>query len=263
MRSLSTHVPVFVSFFLVFSGFPQETATKGTQPGRDLQAIAMLRQSAAAMAQSVPSDSSATGTVTIVEGSSTDSGTIRILTRGAEETAEMMSLVSGQRAIIYSHGDAKEVTGTQSTNPPLELSVSDECPDFPLFVVTSMLNNPDEALRYVGSEILSGVSVQHVQAWNSFASRPRLQKLAPFSTKDIWFDTSSGLPLKIAYSRRAAVGAEPAIPVEVFFSNYTSVLGVQYPFQINKSFNGTPWQTIAIQKVSFNTGLTEAEFQIE
>jgi hypothetical protein len=87
--------------------------------------------------------------------------------------------------------------------------------------------------------------------------------LASFSTTDFWLDPSSGLPLKIAYSRRAGGGAVPAIPVAVSFSNYTNVNGVLYPFQINKSFNGTPWQTITIQSVSFNTGLTAAQFQVE
>jgi hypothetical protein len=38
---------------------------------------------------------------------------------------------------------------------------------------------------------------------------------------------------------------------------------VLYPFQINKSYNGTPWEAITIQSVSFNTGLTTAQFQVE
>jgi len=119
------------------------------------------------------------------------------------------------------------------------------------------------AFLYVGPETLNGASVQHIQVWNTFASKPHLQQLAAFSVKDIWFDTSSGLPVKIAYSRRAGGGSVPGIPVEVFFSNYTNVSGVLYPFQINKSYNGTPWQTITIQSVSFNTGLTDAQFQVE
>ena len=215
------------------------------------------------MASTIPADSSATGTVTVVEGSTIQSGSIQILTLGASQTSETLTLRDGQRTVIYSNGDAKEITGSESANPPLELIVSEQCPDFPLPLLLSALNNPDDAFRYIGQETLNGSSVQHVQFWNSFASKPRLQKLAPFSLKDIWFDASSSLPLKLSYSRRAGGGLIPSIPVEVSFSNYTKVSGVLYSFQINKSFNGTPWETITIQSVSFNTGLTDAQFQVE
>jgi hypothetical protein len=69
--------------------------------------------------------------------------------------------------------------------------------------------------------------------------------------------------MKISYSRRAGGQGVPSFPVEVSFSNYIRVNGVLYPFQINKSFNGTPWETITIQSVAFNTGLTAAQFPVE
>jgi hypothetical protein len=230
---------------------------------RDPQATSLLQSAIRAMGGNVPSDSSASGSVTIVAGSTTSSGTIQVLTRGTTQTSETLTLSTTQTAVIYSYGEAKEVSGTQSTNPPLELIVTDQCPDFPLPLVASLLNNSDEAFRYIAQETLNGASAQHIQVWNTFSSKPRLLKLASFSTMDIWFDASSGLPLKVAYSRRAGGGAVPSIPVEVFFSNYTNVSGFLYPFQINKSFNGTPWQTITIQNVTFNNGLTDAQFQVE
>ena len=230
---------------------------------RDPAAISLIQKSVAAMATNVPADSSATGTITIVEGSTTQNGTIQILTRGTNQTAEQITLPDTQRAVVYSNGDAKEVSGTQSTIPPLELIVTDQSPDFPLPLLVSLLNNPDEAYVYIGQESLNGTTVQHIQVWNTFASVPRLQQLAPFSTKDIWLDSTSALPLRIAYTRRAGSGAVPSFPVEVFFSNYSNLNAVLYPFQIKKSYNGTPWQTITIQSVSFNTGLTDAQFQVE
>lgn len=260
MRFSRTFVSISLSFVLAIPLFAQQ-ATPAVQ--RDPQAIAIVLQSVAAMAKSAPSDSKATGTVTIVEGSSAQNRSIQILTLGTGQTAETLTLPSGQRAIVYSNGDAKETTGTQSSIPPLELSVTDQCPDFPLPLLLAALNNPDAALRYVGAELLNGTAVQHIQIWNSFASNTHLQQLASFSLRDVWFDSTSSLPLKISYTRRAGGGAVPAIPVEVSFSNYTNVNGALYPLQINKSFNGTPWQTITIQTVSFNTVLTAAQFQVD
>lgn len=230
---------------------------------RDPTAIALVQESVAAMATTVPSDSSATGTITVVEGSTTQSGTISIQTLGTGETSETINLSSGQRAVIYSNGDAKEINGTQTVNPVLELMVTDQCADFPLPLLLDALNNPDEAFQYVGQETLSAASVQHLKVWNTFSSKPRMQKLASLSARDIWLDATSNLPVKIAYIRQPGEGAVPSVRMEIFFSNYTNVNGVQYPFQINKSFNGTPWQTITIQSVSFNTGLTSSQFQTE
>jgi outer membrane lipoprotein-sorting protein len=230
---------------------------------RDLRALAVLEESLVAMGRAVPSDSSATGIVTIVEGSTTESGTIQILTRGSNQTAETITLPNGRRAVIYSNGEAREAHGTQSTVAVMELSVTDQCPDFPLPLLLSALNNLDEAFEYVGQDSLNGVSVQHVKVWDTFASDPRLQKLAPFSAKDIWFDSRSGLPVELAYSRRAGQGAVPSFEVEVFFSNYTNAGGVLYPFEVKKSYNGTPWETITIRSVAFNTGLTDSDFAVE
>lgn len=261
MRVLRLGSLFVLGLLLVTSNQAQQSTS--VAPARDPIAIALVQKSVAAMTANSPSDSSASGNITVVEGSTTENGTISIETLGTSESAETINLPDGQRAIIFSNGDAKEINGNQSVNPPLELIVVDQCADFPLPLLSAFLSNPDESFLYIGQESLNGESVQHIQVWNSFASKPRLQKLAPFSMRDIWFDSTSYLPVKVTYSRRAGEGSVPAIPVEIDFSGYQNVNGVMYPFQINKSYNGTPWQTITIQSVSFNTGLTDAQFQTE
>jgi hypothetical protein len=259
----SSRFPLAILFMLAFGSATAQQAPPAQAPQRDPQAISLLQQAVAAVATTIPTDSSATGSVTVVEGSTTQTGTIQILTLGTSATSEALALPNGQREVVYSNGDAKETYGSQSVITPMQLSVTDQCVDFPLPIVLSALNNPDESFQYIGAETLSGVPAQHVRLWNTFASKPGLQILASFSAMDFWLDETSGLPLKIAYSRPVTGGAAPAFLIEVSFSSYTKVNGVLYPFQINKSFNGTPWQTITIQSVSFNTGLTAAQFQVE
>jgi hypothetical protein len=255
---------LFVFVLAAASAIAQQSSPPTAQgPQRDPQAVALLQQAIAAMAPTAPTDSSATGTVTVVEGSTTQTGTIQILTLGATQTSETLTLSDGSRATIYSNGDALETIGTQMSNPPLELIVTDQCADFPLPLLQGFLTTTDETIKYVGAETVNGQSVQHVQVWKTFSAKPKLQKLAPFSTRDIWLSTSSGLPVKISYKRRAGGGSVPSILVEISYSNYTTVNGVQYPFQISKSLNGTPWTTIFISNVSFNSGLTASQFQVE
>jgi hypothetical protein len=256
----------WVAFFgslLFLSSADVNSQQISTTVQRDPQAIAIVQQSLTAITINIPADSSATGTVTVVEGSTTLAGTIQILTRGAGQTAETVTLPNSQRQVIYSSGDAKEVTAGQSVIPPLELAVTDQCPDFPLPFLLSSLSSPDVAFRYIGLETLNGTVVQHIQIWNTFASNSHLQQLAPFSMRDIWFDAQNRLPVKVAYVRRTGGIAQPSFAIELSFSSYANINGVLYPFQIKKSFNGTPWETIMIQSVAFNVGLTDAQFQVQ
>jgi len=253
----------FLSLAISSAAAPQTPQPAQTTPARDSQAVAILGQAVRAMGSSAPSDSTATGTITRVAGSLTENGTITILTRGTSQTAEQISVPSGQTAVIYSNGQAMETTPSGSSTAVMELAVTDQCPDFPLPWLVAALNNSDESLQYIGQETLNGAAALHVQATNTFASQPKLQKLAAFSVQDVWFDAASGLPVKLAYTRQAGGGAVPRIPVQVSFSNYSNVGGVLYPMQVQKSYNGTPSQTITIQSVSFNTGLTDAQFPVE
>ncbi|SRR6266403_781741 len=86
-----------LSFLLIFIPSPRLNSQQSTsaQP-RDPQAIALLQSSVRAMGGSVPSDSVATGSVVVVAGSLTTSGTVRILTRGTDQTLEQLSLHSPQ-----------------------------------------------------------------------------------------------------------------------------------------------------------------------
>lgn len=248
----------FLALSALFSLFVQAQQAVPKNP----TAVSLLQKAVVAMASNMPSDSSATGTITVVEGSSTQNGTISVLARGTDQTSESMNLPEGQRRVVYSQGNAIEVNGDNSTTPPMELVVTDQSPDFPLPLLASILNNTDEAFLYIGQETLNGVAVQHIQVWNSFASNAESQGLAPFTKRDIWLG-STGLPVQIAYTRRAGGGSTPGIPVEVLYSNYTNVSGVLYPFQISKSYNGSLWETISISSVAQNTGLTDSNFLVQ
>jgi hypothetical protein len=232
-------------------------------PVRDGQAVQVLGRSLVAMGHLVPSDSTATGTVVVVAGSTTDSGTIRVLTRGLNQSAEQIQTPVWTRAVRYSQGLASEADGTSTTFLQQELVVTSQCVEFPLQLVAAALNDPDISFQYVGMESLDGSPAQRVRFSNTFSSRPRLQRVSEFSVKDIWIDAISALPRKLSFNRRAASGPVPAIPVEVYFSDYRNAGGVLYPFSITKLMNGSPHTTIIIENVAFNTGLTDADFEVQ
>jgi len=214
------------------------------------------------MGAAVPPDSVATGSITVVAGSKTDTGTIRTLTRGLDQTDEEIDFSTEHRAVIYSRAYANEIQGTSTKSLPLELVVTSQSANSPLHLIAGALNNPDLAAQYIGLENLDGASVHHIRIWNTFSSQPDLRSLAEFTAQDIWVDGTTYLPRKLSYERRAGSGAVPHIRMEVYYSNYQNVSGVLYPFLVQKSLNGTPWATIAIQNVALNTGLSDSDFPV-
>jgi hypothetical protein len=211
-----------------------------------------------------PPDSTANGDVTLVAGSLEDSGTVTILTKGTAETAEEFSLSQeGSLETIYSSGSAARVQGTTTTALPAELAATSQCPDFPLPLLVGALNNPDFSFQYIGAETVDGQSAYHVRFWNTYSSDSALSELSAFTARDIWLSASTALPLRLAWDRRAAGGSAPRIPMQVDYGKYTNMGGILYPFDIKKSKDGTPWITVTIQSVKFNTGLTDTDFPVE
>ena len=170
---------------------------------------------------------------------------------------------SGPRTVVYSDGQANELINTSVNVLPLELVVTSQTSYFPLPLFANLLNDPDTCFQFVGIESLNGSSVYHIQSWDSFASQPDFQAVSNFSTRDIWIDVNSGLPQKISYVRRAAHGAAAAVVQDISFSDYQNFSGILYAMTIQHSMNGTPWATITVQSVSFDTGLTDANFPVE
>lgn len=260
--AVSMPLPLLLSVFLL-----GQSAFSQTQPGqsplRDPQAVAILQASLAAMGSTLPNDSVALGSVQIVAGSQTSSGTIRVLTKGTAQTLVELNTTDSKLTTVYSSGQAIDVAGSTMKRLPLELVLTSQAAEFPLPFIAALLNNPDNSFRYVGLETSTGASLHHIKAWNSFSSQPGLQLLSNFTSRDIWIDAASGLPQRISYVRRPALGSAPGVAVDDFYDNYGKVSGTLYPLRINKSLNGTPWATIALQAVSFNNGLTDADFPVQ
>ena len=215
------------------------------------------------MGGNVPSDSVATGNVTIVAGSETSTGTIRILTRGTSQTSEQILLPKSSATVTYSGGLASQAVNSYITSLVLERAATSQSVCFPLPFLAGVLANSDVSLQYVALETLNQQSVQHLRLQNSFASQPNLQRLAEFAVFDLWLDASTALPLRLSFIRRDGGGSAPRIPVDMYFMVYKTVSGLAYPSQFSISVNGTPWANVTILSVTFNTGLTDSSFSVQ
>jgi hypothetical protein len=130
-------VPVISLLIVAFSlasaaqQAPSVSSPQAVQRGP--QALALLQKALIAMGPP-PRDSTATGTVTTIAGSLTESGTITILTRGTDQTSEQIQK-SSSFTRIYSRGHASTVVDGSAGQLPMEVAVSGGCAYFPLPLV--------------------------------------------------------------------------------------------------------------------------------
>jgi hypothetical protein len=97
-------------------------------------------------------------------------------------------------------------------------------------------------------------SYRHVQTQLMPGNLPikMANSLAQRSTEDLGMDPTSLLPAVLTYSVHPDNGANVQIAVEVRYSDYRAVSGVQIPFHIQRLVNGTLQLDILVSSVQIN-----------
>ena len=240
---------------------PQQTTTSAAST-QDPQAVAILQEAIAAMG-GAPSDSTLAGTVTATVGSQSQTGTIQVFTLGTNQSQEVIALPDLSQTTTFSAWLASQANGMATTEVSSELAATSQTALFPSPLLTAALNGPDYNLQFVGTDTVNGAAANHVRIANTFAtSLTYLQPISTFTTRDVWFDQASGLPLKIIFTQQVTFGTSYKTVVELDLSNYQQSGGFTYPSVIQKSVNGTPWLAISIRSAAFNTGLSTSQFQV-
>jgi len=243
----------------------QQTSAVATQ---NPTAISLARNSVAVLSGSVQiSDITLTGTATRVAGSDTGSGTVTLKALGTSSSRMDLSLSDGSFSEIRSspngppEGQWLAPTGSYN-DMAMHNCFTDAAWFFPALTVLSQTSNPNLSITYVGQQIKNGISVQHLQ----FALSSGLQvpgscdPLSTLSSTNVYLDSSSLLPVAIAFNTHPDNNALLNIPVEIDFTNYQAVKGVQVPFHIQKFLNGSLFLDMTIQTANVNSGLTVSAF---
>lgn len=256
-------MPLRLRSLLFFLAIPcLSSPILGQTPPRDARALTVIQQSLAAMGGTVPPGSLAIGTVHLVEGSLEETGTIRILTRGANQSREEFRTGRGLQGRVYSSGLAASLFDHGAYPVSLELAATSQSSCFPLVLIAGAFNNPDFAFEYVGEENQNGILTHRIRFWNTFASDPKLQPLADLTVKDLWIDAATALPRKLSYEEQDARGHAARFANGAIYSDYRNIGGIIYPFLIERIFNGTPWATIRIENVSLSPTLSDSDFDV-
>jgi hypothetical protein len=249
-------------FLVVPSAFPQSNPTPTTSAP---QAAALASQALASLIGTAQvNDVTLTGSGTRTAGSDVESGSVSLKALGTSQSRLDFSVASGTRSEIR---DLNSSAAPQGFWIGLDGSVhsmanqncvTDAAWFFPPFSVLSQLSNTNLVASYVGQETKNGAAVQHLSFAVQNGDTTGLSQ--QLSTEDIYLDASSYLPVALAFNVHPDNDASANIPVEIDFSNYQTVSGVQVPFHIQQFLNGTVLYDLTIQSATLNSGLTNTAF---
>src|SRR6202007_2944399 len=136
---------------------------------------------------------------------------------------------------------------------------------FPALTLTKLLASQTSAVTLVGQETKDGVSVTHLMTAQQFPDVP--PDMAPvmqhISQMNLFLDAKTLLPVALDLTVHPDNNMLLDIPVEIRFSDYRAVNGVQVPFHVQKYLNNSLILDIQLQTVTLNSGLAASAFAIQ
>ena len=199
------------------------------------------------------------GTATYYIAGKQDSGT-------AELTADLTGMVSMQASLAQLGSKTEQVPSGPGSD--CTWSGSDEvvhhqsglvCWRPVAWFFPALSLQPGSLLSSVGAVDLgtgtfAGGTYRHLQSQLvlSTLDYPLAQVLMANSTTDIGLDTTTLLPTVVAYTVRPDSGAAQYIAIQVNFSKYQIISGVQVPFHIERRINGALQASFDVTTATIN-----------
>ena len=242
-----------------------------SQPASDPQALTFASQSVTALTGGASlTDVTLTGNSTWIAGSDNETGAATLMAKGTSESRIDLNLTGGLRTDIrndtagYPQGASVIGTGSQQAWALHNCWINASW-FFPAMSFLATPSDPGLVFSYVGQESLNGVSVQHLQIYRYLAGQKAvvISLTQQLSTIDVYLDASSLLPLTFNFNIHPDSDAATNIAVEVDFSNYQNMNGIQVPFRIQKFVQGSLAVDVTVASAIFNSGLLDSSFAVQ
>jgi hypothetical protein len=244
--------------FLALSVAQQAPSTSG-------QAISLFQQALSALNSGTPTtDVTLSGTVSYVAGSDDETGNATLQAISGASRIDL-NLPSGHRSEVYSFLNG-QLSGAWSgadgvsKKIPFHNVMAEPTWFFPAFALTRRFSG--YSVSYIGHETRNDQPVEHIVATQDFSGQ--LPAGAAFVDKltevDFFLDSTTFLPVAIAFNTHADSSAIIDIPVEIDFSDYRPVNGNKVPFHIQKLLNNSLSVDFQANSVTLNSGLPVSTF---
>ena len=235
------------------------------------QALAVLQHANTANTGSVSiNDVTLTGTVHRIAGSDNETGTVTLKATVTGEIRMDLSFPSGPRSETRNKsgqqllGQWSGPDGVQHAIPSHNL-MADSVWFFPPLLLQHLSSSQNLVLSDMGNETIRQSAVEHLRVSRQFSNTPSsVTAVVERATQmDIYLDASTLLPSTLVYNAHHDQDANRDLRVEIRFSDYRPVNGVQVPFEVQKYVNGSLEFDFQFQTVSLNTGVESSDFSIQ
>src|SRR5271169_4965638 len=261
MRS-ARFVPLFILLLVVVSAAAQQSTPPTAQPPqRDTQALAAIQNAISMLggpALSQVRDASIQGNIQILSGSSQQGVSVVWEDAwGKGVTAfRRESHVGGSVSVLISNsGQPVDLQDGITTKVPQHIGFSCAAIHLPGIILAAQLNNPAYSFQFMGTTALNGLPAIHIQS--ALSTDPIASAL---SVQDWYFDSSSGLPLRVDY--RIANSPDLMNPgiASMQFANFQSVSGILVPFRLTETGLTGDQDVVTITSATFNSNLSPSQF---
>jgi len=215
-------------------------------------------------------DVTLSGSVRRIVGSDDESGTATLKALSSGSARVDLSLSSGPSSEIQNLSTAAPAgswSGPDGIVHPIAYHnlLAEPAWFFPAFAISRRLSSSYTItdlgpVTYDGGQQVEHISISQNSASPSSAGAPTFQHLTEV---DFYLDSVTALPDAVSFNVHPDNNALLDIPVEVRFSDYRTVSGVQIPFHIQKFSSNTLFLDIQLQSVSVNSGLSATQFTVQ
>jgi hypothetical protein len=200
-----------------------------------------------------------------------------------------LSLPSGNRAEIRNHsalpisqptgvpaGSTLELQATGAWSGPDGVLhgmanhnvMTDAAWFFPAATLTNALSSQGYLLSYVGQETYEGQPLIHVQISqpipvNANAPQHSAKLTQHLTEEDLYVDPITLFPLVLGFTIHPDGNALSDIPMEIHFSDYRVVNGVQVPFHVQRYLNKGLALELQFDTAMLNSGISETAFELK
>ena len=268
MRHSSTALVVTSLLFLLTArpSATQQTSTAAIQ--RDQQALTVLAQvlknAGGATALATIQDFTGSGSITYNWPEGPAQGSVKVKGRGISQFRLDATLADGVHSWVVANGTALQKQADGSITPlPYPLTLKPASITFPFAQLVVALQDTSWSISYGGLVLHNGQQVYDIgfqkilpQGSDPFGFQSSVTKANFFIDPD----TFSILSLQDRAYRK---DHEPGdVPHEIQFSNYQILNGVRVPLSVTELVSGQQTVTIQLSQITFNSGLTDADFAL-
>jgi hypothetical protein len=206
-------------------------------------------------------DFTATGSITYLWAGSQVQGTATVRALATTSFRVDANLPQGTRSFVTSYGSGTvRNTDGSLVAIPSNNTVNLGALTFPLLKVAAALNNTSLSIQYLSLTNFSSHQVHVIHVQQGPASSTDI--ISHLSATDFLIDATNYQILLVRDAIHPADRATQDMLHEIEFSDFRPTGGCLVPFSITERVGGQQTWTLQLSAINFNTGLTDADFQL-